>query len=576
MKRWRSFPLQLFLFVVLPLTALLLAIAFGGLGLHQQAMRTMVGERDERATRAAATAISEQLKHRASAVRSLALQTAVSTDPQHTLADADFILPDFDGGIALFDSQGNILAASEQAQPWATHIQEILPPDSFTNSLNEAQFIPLNTNEYADNELLLVVAKADEGHLAVGAFSPEDLARRALMDIVGSDEKALVFVVSPDGQIIFQSGSLPLAEQVVNQHPGIADALRGESGTIYLSVSGDEHVIAFSPIAPVNWALVIEEPWREVADPLLRATEMAPLVLVPVVVITLIALWFGVRQIVQPLQSLEQKATELGWGRFEAIEEPVGGINEIQRLQSELIHMAHKVKLAQQSLRGYLGAVTTGQEEERRRLARDLHDDTLQSMIALNQRVQMAQLTTQEPAYAAQLQEMQAMIDQTIANLRRLTRDLRPIYLEDLGLVPALDMLTRDASTSLEIPVTLHTTGSERRLSATEELALYRMGQEALSNIARHAHASCAKVKLHFAEDEITLVVYDDGVGFEVPESPAEMAATGHYGLLGIQERAELIGAHVAIESESGTGTILTIRQPNNGRFSPDTGHLAG
>ncbi len=83
MKRWRSFSLQLFIFVVLPLTALLLAIAFGGLALHQQAMRTMVGERDERATRAAATAISEQLKHRASAIRSLAVQTAVSTDP-HT------------------------------------------------------------------------------------------------------------------------------------------------------------------------------------------------------------------------------------------------------------------------------------------------------------------------------------------------------------------------------------------------------------------------------------------------------------------------------------------------------------
>jgi signal transduction histidine kinase len=442
--------------------------------------------------------------------------------------------------------------------------------------LNEAQFLPLDTPESANKELLLVVAHEDKGHLAVGAFSPEDLVRRALMDIVGSDEKSLAFVVGPDGQIIFQSGSLPLAEQVVNQHPGIADALRGESGAIYLSVNGDEHVIAFSPIAPVNWALMIEEPWREVADPLLRATELAPLVLVPVVVITLIALWFGVRQIVQPLQSLEQKATELGWGRFEAIEEPVGGINEIQRLQSELIHMAHKVKLAQQSLRGYLAAVTTGQEEERRRLARDLHDDTLQSMIALNQRVQMAQMTTQETAYAAQLQEMQAMIDQTIANLRRLTRDLRPIYLEDLGLIPALDMLARDSSAAVQLPVTFKTVGSEQRLTAAEELSLYRMGQEALSNIARHAHASVVEVTLCFAPDEITLGVRDNGIGFQVPESPAEMAATGHFGLLGIQERAELIGAHLVVESEPGMGTVLTIRLPHNGRFSPDTGHLAG
>jgi signal transduction histidine kinase len=197
-------------------------------------------------------------------------------------------------------------------------------------------------------------------------------------------------------------------------------------------------------------------------------------------------------------------------------------------------------------------------------------------MIALNQRVQMAQMTTQETAYAAQLQEMQAMIDQTIANLRRLTRDLRPIYLEDLGLIPALDMLARDSSAAVQLPVTFKTVGSEQRLTAAEELSLYRMGQEALSNIARHAHASVVEVTLCFAPDEITLGVRDNGIGFQVPESPAEMAATGHFGLLGIQERAELIGAHLVVESEPGMGTVLTIRLPHNGRFSPDTGHLAG
>ena len=188
-------------------------------------------------------------------------------------------------------------------------------------------------------------------------------------------------------------------------------------------------------------------------DPLLRATEWAPLVLAPVLIAALIGLFFGLRQIVQPLQSLEKKAADLGWGDYEAIEESVGGINEIQRLQTELIHMAHKVKLAQQSLRGYLGAVTAGQEEERRRLARDLHDDTIQSLIALNQRIQLAQLSAQDESMAEQLAEMQQMTEQTIADLRRLTQDLRPIYLEDLGLVTALDMLARDTSQSLKIPI---------------------------------------------------------------------------------------------------------------------------
>ncbi|MCZ7667481.1 MAG: hypothetical protein M5U34_09840 [Chloroflexi bacterium] len=267
MKRWRSFPLQLFFFVVLPLTVLLLAIAFGSLGLHQRAMRTMVGERDERATRAAAAAISEQLKHRASAIRSLALQTAVSGDPAHTPTDANFILPDFDEGIALFDSQGNLLAASQQAELWVTQIQELLPPGNAITRFNETQFIPLTANGYEGNDLMLVIASANDSHLAVGAFSPQYLARQALMDIVGTEEKASAFVVNADGRIIFQSGALPIADQAANQHPGIVDALRGESGTTYLSINGDEHVIAFSPIEPINWALVIEEPWREVADP---------------------------------------------------------------------------------------------------------------------------------------------------------------------------------------------------------------------------------------------------------------------------------------------------------------------
>lgn len=105
-KRWRripSLPLQLFIITVLPLTALLLLIAFGSLGLHQRAMRTMVGERDERAARAAAAAITEQINHRLSAVRGVALQAAnAATGPEHALADAAYLLPDFEGGVGPF------------------------------------------------------------------------------------------------------------------------------------------------------------------------------------------------------------------------------------------------------------------------------------------------------------------------------------------------------------------------------------------------------------------------------------------------------------------------------------------
>lgn len=409
---------------------------------------------------------------------------------------------------------------------------------------------------------MIVAGEAADGTIALGAFLPASVLQRALANVFSAGDQAVAFVADEAGQLLYQMGTPTWTNSELAQHPGVIGALRGDSGTNYLSVDNSEHVIAFSPVSPVNWALVIEEPWQAVADPLLRTTEFAPLILAPVLIVALIGLLLGARQIVQPLQSLEQKATELGWGNYEAIEEPVGGIDEIRRLQTELIHMAQKVKTAQQSLRGYLDAVNTGQEEERRRLARELHDDTIQSLIALNQRGQLAQMVVDDRPTLDQLGEMQQMIEQIIANLRRLTRDLRPIYLEDLGLVPALDMLARDTSDSLGISIDFNATGTEQRLRPEVALSLYRIAQEALSNVSRHAQASHAEVNLDFADDEISLTISDDGCGFNLPESPAEMATEGHFGLLGVHERADLMSAHLSIQSEPGEGTRLTINLP--------------
>jgi signal transduction histidine kinase len=562
LKRWRGFPFQLLVLIILPLAVLVMGIAFGSLALHQRAMRTLVGERDERATRTAATAITAQLNHRAAAVHSLALLARATGDPEHVLADATSFLADFEGGLALFDADGTLLDATNNLDIWNEREVTLRMAESnlIYDSRNEARFIPTFTDPNTGQRIMLVATTMPDGLNVIGAFSPTNLARRALADIFGASELAAALLVDSEGQMLYQLGAEPHANNGMELYPGVEEALRGESGTIYVSVAGEEHVIAYSPIEPANWALVLEEPWRAVADPLLRATELAPLILVPVLIVALIGLWIGVRQIVQPLQSLEQKATKLAWGNFEAIEEPVGGINEIQRLQTELIHMAQKVKAAQQSLRGYLGAVTAGQEEERRRLARELHDDTIQSLIALNQRVQLAQMALEDHPALDQLNEMQGMTAQMIDDLRRLTRDLRPIYLEDLGLVPALDMLARDTSELLNIPVIFETSGADRRLRPEVELALYRIAQEALSNVARHAQASLVEVGLVFNQETISLTVSDDGGGFSVPKSPAEMAPTGHFGLLGMQERAELVGARLMINSALGQGTHVIVK----------------
>jgi signal transduction histidine kinase len=416
----------------------------------------------------------------------------------------------------------------------------------------------------AENETGLMFAAAPVtpgGPVAVGAFSPQVLIQHTLENIFDSEEGGFAFVVTKNHRLLFSSGTLE--ENVdLTAHPGVDAAIQGQTGSTFMLSGSEEHVVAYSPVAPVGWALVIEEPWASVTSPLLRTTEYAPLVLIPLLVLALVALWFVTRRIIQPLQGLESKANQLGWGDYESIESSTGGIAEIRHLQAALIHLAYKVKIYQQGLRGYIGAITMGQEEERRRLARELHDDTLQSMIALNQRVQLVQLAPDDQAERNGLAEIQGLTEQTIQNLRRLTRALRPIYLEDLGLAAALEMLVRETQPGTGVKLTFERMGQEVRLSAPVELALYRIGQEALSNVVRHSQAAQATLKISYPSDFVTLEISDNGVGFEVPESPAEFAPSGHFGLLGIHERTEMIGAKLEIWSEPGQGARVTVTVP--------------
>jgi signal transduction histidine kinase len=296
--------------------------------------------------------------------------------------------------------------------------------------------------------------------------------------------------------------------------------------------------------------------------PTLRASQIMPLAVVPVLVIAVVGLWFGVRQVVQPIQKLEERAAKLAWGDFESIGAPVGGIEEVQHLQAELVQMAQKLRAAQQGLHDYIGAITRAQEDERRRLARELHDDAIQSLIALKQRVQLTRLELKGQTAADAMAELESLAEQTIDNLRRQTRALRPMYLEDLGLVTVLEMLAQETSQSAGIRVDFRRQGDERRLPPEVELALYRMAQEALSNVTRHAQASQASVELRFERQGVALEVSDNGQGFEVPRSPAEFAPSGHFGLLGLHERAELIGARLQIHSAPGKGTRIHVYMP--------------
>lgn len=203
----------------------------------------------------------------------------------------------------------------------------------------------------------------------------------------------------------------------------------------------------------------------------------------------------------------------------------------------------------------YAARVLRAQEEERARIAQELHDEPLQSVVHLY-RLLDGLAGEASDGTARRLAEARGVAERIAEELRRLARGLRPASLEDLGLVAALQRLVRDLD-GRGLEAYLEVAGAARRLDPLVELGLFRIAQEGLRNVERHAQAHCAHVKLNFEPDAVTLTVEDDGIGlperflYPTPEEPHSL------GLVGMHERASLLGGRLQIQSRPGRGTRL-------------------
>ncbi|MEP0762375.1 MAG: HAMP domain-containing protein [Chloroflexota bacterium] len=544
-----SLPLQLLVFVVLPLLVLLMVVAFGGVALHQAAMRDMLVNHNDQVVAGAASGLSEQLAQRRAVLSDLDLAGADPQSAQALVEGSGWLGALFDGGVAIFSADGRLLAASSPGAGWSALGQQITSQAPFA-------FVPLV--EPGQNATRLAIAVAAGGLRAVGVVSLDALPFSSILTSLHESASTTVYLLGADGVVLYHSDPRHVGEHWAAAVPGTAPVERAAG-------EGSDVVATVAQIPEAQWTLVQEERWQETLSPVLRYSQAAPLALVPGLLIAMGAMWFGIRRIVVPLRRLEAQATELAWGDFAAIEQQAGGINEIRHLQATLQQMARRVQAAQVSMHDYIGAITHAQEEERQRLARELHDQTTQALIALDHRQQMLKpYLTDDPAAAELLVGIRAMIAQTIEDLRRMVRALRPVYLETLGLVPALQMLARDLELDESVAIHFEKTGSARRLAPEHEIALYRITQEALNNARRHSGASQVWLSVHFGEKQITVSVRDNGKGFSPPHHAAELGEGGakHFGIMGMHERAALIGAHLQVQSEPGAGTTVTVRTP--------------
>jgi PAS domain S-box-containing protein len=221
-------------------------------------------------------------------------------------------------------------------------------------------------------------------------------------------------------------------------------------------------------------------------------------------------------------------------------------------------------KRMRENLNFYLREVTKAQEEERKRIARELHDDTIQALVVLSRQLDNLAASGKELSESnrALLENLWQQINNTIQGVRRLSQDLRPPILDRLGLLPALEWLVSDVSGYSGIRIKTKVLGSERRLPQEAELMLFRITQEALRNVWRHSQATEAELIVEFDTSRIRIAVADNGKGFELPSSVGDLTRSGKLGLAGMQERARLLGGNVKMESEPGKGTTVTVEAP--------------
>lgn len=263
-------------------------------------------------------------------------------------------------------------------------------------------------------------------------------------------------------------------------------------------------------------------------------------------------LWMILRILI-PLRRLAKQAESIMTGDLPTFDTS-GGIHEIDGLRRSLQHMVAQIAAAQERELMYRTALMESRENERKRIAREIHDDTIQSLVLVAHSIERAAGETHNPHLDAARNQLLHTID----NLRQMIADLRPSVLDELGLVAAVEALCDDHP-FLNFTVK----GDVYPLDAMQELAIFRAAQEAIHNALSHANAAQISVTLSYAPQSVRLEVCDDGQGFSLPGQLQEFALRGCYGLIGLRERIQQIGGVVAVDSQpSGGGTNISVTVP--------------
>lgn len=375
-----------------------------------------------------------------------------------------------------------------------------------------------------------------------------------------------------------EAASLPVSVQLARTLPALAALLQDSAAEPYriVLVAADGRELAASHevtaggsggtlraearVGRTDWSIRVEQSRSEALGPVFWLRRLLVWSSVLSCGLAILLAWGAAQSVRRPIMRLTADAQRLARGE---LKQPIAsaGVDEIGQLAAALEQM--RKALAQDELLGrLLRKVIAAQEEERKRLARELHDETSQQLTALGLQLDLIGRTLQEDGPAsARLRDTKQLVGRMVDDLHRVIYDLRPSMLDDLGLLPAIrwyaERLTRrGVAVQFEFPE------APPDLSPEARTAVFRVVQEALSNVERHARAETVLVGCDVSPRELTIEVEDDGVGFD-PEEMRQPRESGQgLGLLGMRERLALLGGTCVVESQPGKGTRVVIRLP--------------
>ncbi|MCC6174727.1 MAG: sensor histidine kinase [Chloroflexi bacterium] len=293
-----------------------------------------------------------------------------------------------------------------------------------------------------------------------------------------------------------------------------------------------------------------------------RSIELAMLFAAIGTTVSVVVNFLVLKIALRPLDDITRTAEEIRKGHLQArvARDPFND-PQMETLRATLNAMLDRLDEHGARLQALSSQILKAQEEERLRIARELHDETAQALASLLVRQRAAERTHDPAALQRTMADLRALTSEALEGVRRMALELRPTMLDDLGLVAALEAFARQFAQRTGVRVDVRATGGPDRLPPEVELVIYRVVQEALSNVARHSGATHADVTLTTEPTRLVVTVTDDGRGFD-PVAALDSRERS-LGLFGMRERASLIDGRLTLTSAPGRGTSVHLEVDN-------------